>query len=324
MFEVVVLIDDGLDCSFSVIQHLILDGRTTDAIEKTRELFPTLLNDTQLLFVLKVRQFIEMVNGTESEIRPKSVSSPSSSSSGTTTISHLNHHQNSPSTTPKNLPSYATSSERSSSPSTKTSKTSRSRSNSPYTAGRTSQSSSTGAQQQQQHANGTTTTTTTITSTSRRSSTNEPSDATNTHPTTNPIVNLMDIDDNHSSATNGYNHHGTVTTESSISNGHSLLDDDSTNLVVEHNSNTNGYSKKSSDHLDGMDEDGYQDGTHQMEMDANGSSDVQKNSTKKDDDQLLVRILQFGRELHALKQQLTAEHGENPQNDKLLQVNRSC
>lgn len=62
-----------------VIQHLILEGRTTDAIEKTKELFPTLLNDRNLLFLLKVRQFIEMVNGTESEIidKSKSTSPPS-------------------------------------------------------------------------------------------------------------------------------------------------------------------------------------------------------------------------------------------------------
>jgi len=37
------------------------------------------------------------------------------------------------------------------------------------------------------------------------------------------------------------------------------------------------------------------------------------------DDQLLVRILQFGKELHALKQQLNIEYGENAQNDKMLQ-----
>ncbi|CAF5111026.1 unnamed protein product, partial [Rotaria socialis] len=49
------------------------------------------------------------------------------------------------------------------------------------------------------------------------------------------------------------------------------------------------------------------------------SSDVQRKPTRKEDDQLLVRILQFGRELHALKQQLTIEHGENQQNDKMLQ-----
>ena len=247
-----------------VIQHLILDGRTTDAIEKTRELFPTLLNDTQLLFVLKVRQFIEMVNGTESEIRRKSLSLPSNASQPTTTT-HPNHHSNH-STTPKNAPSYATSSERSSSPNTRTSRTSRSRSNSPYTAGRTSQ-----------HTNGTNNPSTTINATPRRSSTNEAAAAESS--TNNPIVNLMDIDDNHSNATNGYNHHGTVASDSSVANGHSLLDDDRTDLVSEHNSSTNGYSKKPADLLDGMDDDGFHDGTHQMAITASYAPNVQKKAT---------------------------------------------
>jgi hypothetical protein len=72
---------------FLVIQHLILEGHTTDAIDKTKELFPTLLNNKNLLFALKVRQFIEMINGTESEIsspstilKTKKSSSPRSSS----------------------------------------------------------------------------------------------------------------------------------------------------------------------------------------------------------------------------------------------------
>jgi hypothetical protein len=168
----------------------------------------------------------------------------------------------------------------------------------------------------------------------------------NNHPTTvnslpsntntNAVVNLMDIDDNpHSNNTvNGFSNHGTVTHSSSsstssssttttnqISNGHSLLDDDSNNLVVDHNTNSNGCSKKTTDILDGMEYDGYTDSTHTMDMETTISSDVQKKSTRKEDDQLLIRILQFGRELHALKQQLTVEHGDNQQNDKMLQVN---
>jgi hypothetical protein len=145
----------------------------------------------------------------------------------------------------------------------------------------------------------------------------------------------MDIDDNlHSNNTaNGFSNHGTVTHSPSssssstltnqISNGHLLLDDDSNNLVVDHNSNSNGCSKKSTDILDGMEHDGYTDSTHTMDMESTTSSDVQKKSTIKQDDQLLIRILQFGRELHALKQQLTAEHGDNQQNDKMLQVKKN-
>jgi len=131
---------------FLVIQHLILEGHTTDAIEKTKELFPTLLNNKNLLFVLKVRQFIEMINGTESEI-----SSPSTSSHITNSLSLKHKHHS-------NSPSYKKHSSRSSSPITKPNTSSRSRSNSPYTSGTNS-----GAQQ---HTNSTTN------SLSRRSSAN--------------------------------------------------------------------------------------------------------------------------------------------------------
>lgn len=142
-----------------MIQHLILEGRTTDAIEKTQELFPTLLNDKNLLFVLKVRQFIEMVNGTESEIRSTSTSNqPSISSQSLTTTNNLlpssKTRSNSPSCSSPNNPSA-----RSSSPMTKTHTSSRSRSNSPYTSARSTTTT--------QHTNGTANS-----SSSRRSSTN--------------------------------------------------------------------------------------------------------------------------------------------------------
>jgi hypothetical protein len=103
-----------------------------------------LLNNKNLLFVLKVRQFIEMINGTESEI-----SSPSISSHTTNSLS-LKHKNRS------NSPSYKkNSSPRSSSPITKPNTSSRSRSNSPYTSGTNS-----GSQQRNR----------TINSSSRRSS----------------------------------------------------------------------------------------------------------------------------------------------------------
>jgi hypothetical protein len=144
----------------------------------------------------------------------------------------------------------------------------------------------------------------------------------------NPIVNLMDIDDNlpGNNTANGFSNHGTVSHPSSsstnqISNGHALLKDDSNNLVVEHKINSNGCSTKSTDILDGMEHDGCTYPNQTIDMETTLSSDVQKKSTIKEDEQLLVRILQFGRELHALKQQLTVEHGDNQQNDKMLQVN---
>lgn len=243
-----------------MIQHLILEGHTTDAIEKTKELFPTLLNNKNLLFTLKVRQFIEMINGTESEI-----SSPSVSSQPTSNYLVLKTRK---------------SSSRSSSPITKPQASSHSRSNSPYT----------------QPSNRT------IHSSSRRSSANNTELTQNTSiesHSNNTVPNLMDIDDDlyGPSTSNGFANHGTVAHSSgnSISNGHSLIDDGN-------NLNSNGCT---SDKLDSMDHDGMNDGNTEL------------NSM---DDQLLVRILQFGKELHALKQQLHNEYGENTQNDKMLQV----
>ena len=52
------------------IQRLVLSGRMGEAIETTQTLYPTLLDSRpNLLFLLKVRQFIEMVGGYDSEVR---------------------------------------------------------------------------------------------------------------------------------------------------------------------------------------------------------------------------------------------------------------
>lgn len=61
------------------IQRLVLAGHLSEAIETTQRLFPGLLERNQnLLFMLKVRQFIELVNGTETEMRSLSRHSSSS------------------------------------------------------------------------------------------------------------------------------------------------------------------------------------------------------------------------------------------------------
>lgn len=171
-----------------MIQHLILAGRTSDAIEKTKELFPTLLNDKNLLFALKVRQFIEMIKGTESEIEPL------------------------PSPSFKRL--------------------------SPFKSETHSKKNGNLSSNHRSHDGS--------------------------------MTNLMDIDEDDSSA---------------VRNGNGCV--------------VNGYST------------------------AITTTEVSPTiSTKsKDDHELLSRILHFGRELHTLKQQLTTEYGENPQNDKMLQVN---
>lgn len=52
------------------IQKLVLCGRMGEAIETTQQLYPGLLEGSpNLLFLLRSRQFVEMVNGTDSEVR---------------------------------------------------------------------------------------------------------------------------------------------------------------------------------------------------------------------------------------------------------------
>uniref|UniRef100_A0A3Q1EE89 RAN binding protein 10 n=1 Tax=Acanthochromis polyacanthus TaxID=80966 RepID=A0A3Q1EE89_9TELE len=64
------------------IQKLVLAGRVGEAIEATQQLYPGLLErNPNLLFMLKCRQFVEMVNGTDSEVRCLSIRSPKSQDS---------------------------------------------------------------------------------------------------------------------------------------------------------------------------------------------------------------------------------------------------
>ncbi|XP_030587193.1 ran-binding protein 10 isoform X1 [Archocentrus centrarchus] len=64
------------------IQKLVLAGRVGEAIEATQQLYPSLLErNPNLLFMLKCRQFVEMVNGTDSEVRCLTIRSPKSQDS---------------------------------------------------------------------------------------------------------------------------------------------------------------------------------------------------------------------------------------------------
>ena len=55
----------------------MLDGRLGEAIRTTQQCYPDLLdNNLELLFVLRCRQFIEIVNGTEGESVPVDCSLP--------------------------------------------------------------------------------------------------------------------------------------------------------------------------------------------------------------------------------------------------------
>uniref|UniRef100_A0A0P5NRF8 Ran-binding proteins 9/10 n=1 Tax=Daphnia magna TaxID=35525 RepID=A0A0P5NRF8_9CRUS len=70
------------------IQRLVLSGRMGEAIETTQTLYPTLLESRpNLLFLLKVRQFIEMVGGSDSEVRATTNRSPKSQNSGSPSMS---------------------------------------------------------------------------------------------------------------------------------------------------------------------------------------------------------------------------------------------
>ncbi|XP_017259649.1 ran-binding protein 10-like [Kryptolebias marmoratus] len=64
------------------IQKLVLAGRVGEAIEATQQFYPGLLErNPNLLFMLKCRQFVEMVNGTDSEVHCLTVRSPKSQDS---------------------------------------------------------------------------------------------------------------------------------------------------------------------------------------------------------------------------------------------------
>uniref|UniRef100_A0A8C7XDZ3 RAN binding protein 10 n=1 Tax=Oryzias sinensis TaxID=183150 RepID=A0A8C7XDZ3_9TELE len=64
------------------IQKLVLAGRVGEAIEATQQVYPGLLErNPNLLFMLKCRQFVEMVNGTDSEVCCLTVRSPKSQDS---------------------------------------------------------------------------------------------------------------------------------------------------------------------------------------------------------------------------------------------------
>lgn len=70
------------------IQRLVLSGRMGESIETTQTLYPTLLDSRpNLLFLLKVRQFVEMVGGCDSEVRPSAGRSPKSQNSGSPNMS---------------------------------------------------------------------------------------------------------------------------------------------------------------------------------------------------------------------------------------------
>ncbi|KAJ9579611.1 hypothetical protein L9F63_004690, partial [Diploptera punctata] len=78
------------------ILKLVLAGRMGEAIETTSKLYPGLLEHNQnLLFLLKCRQFVEMVNGSDSEVTPPRPTSPIQTSVIQSTKSYGNNRNRS-------------------------------------------------------------------------------------------------------------------------------------------------------------------------------------------------------------------------------------
>lgn len=65
----------ALNLSISEILKLVMNGRMGLAIEHTLRSYPGLLENNQnLLFMLKCRQFVEMVNGSDFEVNSPKIS----------------------------------------------------------------------------------------------------------------------------------------------------------------------------------------------------------------------------------------------------------
>lgn len=91
------------------IQKLVLAGRIGDAIETTQKLYPGLLErNPNLLFLLKCRQFVEMVSGNDSDVRGPGIHSPTRSNKATPCSSPTHPHSgNSGSGSSLNSPSHS-------------------------------------------------------------------------------------------------------------------------------------------------------------------------------------------------------------------------
>jgi hypothetical protein len=69
------------------IQKALLNGQIAEAIQLTYKLFPGILeNNSNLLFALKVRQFIEMINNAATHQNDKSISMESTDSNGFSSV----------------------------------------------------------------------------------------------------------------------------------------------------------------------------------------------------------------------------------------------
>uniref|UniRef100_A0A8C9TZW0 RAN binding protein 10 n=1 Tax=Scleropages formosus TaxID=113540 RepID=A0A8C9TZW0_SCLFO len=262
------------------IQKLVLAGRVGEAIDATQQLYPGLLeHNPNLLFMLKCRQFVEMVNGTDSEVRCFSTRSPKSQDS----------YPGSPSLSPRHgatnphLHSTATDS-----PTCSNGVTSKNKSHSKYPGISSSSSSSPSSPSSIVYSESNST------------------DSTKSQP--------------HSSASNqetsdGWRRGENIVPPSLLQKHCSGFSADS-EMEIEAEHYTNGVADSSSARI--------MNGTYKHEeilQTDNHSLDEsdQPRQLCGGNQAATERMIQFGRELQALSEQLCREYGKNPTHKKMLQ-----
>lgn len=273
------------------IQKLVLAGRMGEAIETTQELYPGLLErNLNLLFMLKCRQFIEMVNGTDSEVRGPAFRSPKSRhGSGS--------NKSSPSLSPVH---YSSSHSQRNTPVG-------SRGNSPNrTIGVKGHSSASGSQNNSQY------TTQAQLPTAQQQTTQQQQQNNQTNSKNdNDLQTILEEEMNSANvAINGKD------TKRFIENEDVEMTD---GLHVEETNNiTNGNSEEVY-----MNGDSHHDCDKDDDMDVDSGGSTLSSSNKRQlcggSQTAIEKMLQFGRELHVMSQQLKRQYGKNEDNKKALQ-----
>ncbi|XP_064096966.1 ran-binding protein 9-like [Macrobrachium nipponense] len=278
------------------IQKLVLGGRMGEAIETVQQLYPGLLeNNHNLLFMLKVRQFIEMVNGTDTEVRGLS-RSPSRPPT----------HESSPSpscwSNNRTEPVPGTSS---------TPPLSSSTSTTPIIQQHTSVIQST------KNVIGSGTPTSTSATTEELNQRNAQDLRATTPPSasngTTPVIHPPPASGSSSSSSSSYNSssnmHDSDTEMECMETSHHHLQETSNGHGD--TSQSNGFSNGFTKHIDDMQE----DCEEAMELDGNSSSRKMCGGNPV----AVERMLAFGREVQHMSQVLRRELGKNEQNKKMLQ-----
>ncbi|XP_060073099.1 ran-binding protein 9-like [Ylistrum balloti] len=276
------------------IQKLVLYGRMGEAIENTTQLYPGLLErNLNLLFMLKCRQFIEMVNGTDSEVRGNAIRSPKSrhgsgsnrSSPSLSPVHHTNSHSQ------RNTPVGS----RGSSP------------NRPIgVKGHSSVSGSASAGQNNSQTHPT------ITS-------QQPTQAQTMNSTNSDLKTISEEEMNAANIAINGNSNSRLIDDSDdvemidglVNDYHDLNNKVVTNGTVESNGNTNGL------YLNGNSESTDHEHCRTEDMDIDGPSG--KRQLCGGSQVAVEKMLQFGKELQAMSQQLKRQYGKNEGNKKALQ-----